>query len=343
MWVGGLRLLCDAPWDDNASGDGAAESSTRARRLVFAYHPHGLMPAAAAYFHLLPDFRRLFPGVRPVLLVASAIFAPPFLRDVLSWFGGRPIQRRTFSWAIKERHAVVVVPGGQQEMVWAYRVKRHKERCLVTGHLGFIKMAILHGAAVVPTLCFGCGFAGTRRLQWGFPISLVALCAPLSLVTGPCAMRMASHRVCRRGRSEADTAPPSVSRREIDSLTNLVDTPELHRMTYRRLGFPIPFIVVGKWGLLPFPKRRPQTFVVGKPIDVPPCPDLSRHIASGRAARAQREAGRRRAKSATLQTIAEGPDVGTSAGGARAQASAECLLQDGPSPQSLSLTPCPRL
>ena len=76
--------------------------------------PHGLYPIYAGLLPLTPAFRRaLPPRVRSVTLVASICMLPPVLRDIMQWLGGRVVARRTFVQSLRERHAVVVVPGGQ--------------------------------------------------------------------------------------------------------------------------------------------------------------------------------------------------------------------------------------
>ena len=42
--------------------------------------------------------------------------------------------------------------------------------------------------------------------------------------------------------------------------------------TYKKFGFPVPYLVVGRWTLTPFPRRTPLRFVVGAPIDPPEVP-----------------------------------------------------------------------
>ena len=42
--------------------------------------------------------------------------------------------------------------------------------------------------------------------------------------------------------------------------------------TYKKLGFPVPYLVVGRWGLTPFPKKTALRFVVGEPIAPPHVP-----------------------------------------------------------------------
>jgi hypothetical protein len=49
--------------------------------------------------------------------------------------------------------------------------------------------------------------------------------------------------------------------------------------TYKKLGFPLPYLVVGRWGVTPFPCRTQLKFVVGAPI-APPTVPLSGEVGS---------------------------------------------------------------
>ena len=40
---------------------------------------------------LLPGFKKLFPGIYPVPLVASVLFFTPIIRDFVSWCGVRQV------------------------------------------------------------------------------------------------------------------------------------------------------------------------------------------------------------------------------------------------------------
>ena len=54
----------------------------------------------------------------------------------------------------------------------------------------------------------------------------------------------------------------------------------LQAWTYKKFGFPVPYLVVGRWGLTPFPSKAPLRFIVGAPIPVPENPlgeKVSRH------------------------------------------------------------------
>ena len=53
---------------------------------------------------------------------------------------------------------------------------------------------------------------------------------------------------------------------EVSALQNPIDLPDLQKWTYKNLGFPIPYWVVGRWGVSPFPKREGLKFIIGEPI-----------------------------------------------------------------------------
>jgi 2-acylglycerol O-acyltransferase 2 len=204
-WLGSFEVVLDA---------GGAEFPAD-KRYIFGYAPHGLYPLGAAYLPLTPSFRRLLPGVRPATLTASVVFQLPLLRDILCWAGCRAVSRATFSRALRERGAVLVVPGGQAELVEAHRMVptggRPAECAVYTRHRGFVRVAAREGAALVPVVALG----------------------------------------------------------EVSSLSNVVSLPALQRWTYRRLGFPVPFLLAGWLRVTPLPAKTGLRYVVGCPIDPP--------------------------------------------------------------------------
>lgn len=199
LWLGSLDIIVEqgAQFDPG-------------NRYVFSYVPHGLYPLGAAYLPLLPTFQRLI-GIRPTTLVASVCFVIPVIRDILAWSGLRSVRRRTFVKALREEGAVLVVPGGQAELVEAHRMHHKKHFTVFTRHKGFVRIALQERAALVPIVVMG----------------------------------------------------------EVDSLRNLVTVPCLHRWSYKKLGFPFPFIMIGRRGVLPFPSQTGLKFIVGKPIEPP--------------------------------------------------------------------------
>ena len=62
---------------------------------------------------------------------------------------------------------------------------------------------------------------------------------------------------------------PVVVMGEVDALRNFVDMPRVQSWTYKKLGFPVPYLVVGRWGLSPLPRQTGLKFVIGEPIQPP--------------------------------------------------------------------------
>lgn len=56
---------------------------------------------------------------------------------------------------------------------------------------------------------------------------------------------------------------------ELASLRNLFDWPSMQLWSYKNLGFPIPYLVVGRWRFTPFPLQSRLKFIVGEPL-LPP-------------------------------------------------------------------------
>lgn len=76
----------------------------------------------------LPPFRAIAGAMRSVTVVASAIFYPPVIRDICSWCGLRVVARRTIIRALEDKGAVILVPGGQAELVLTWRMFRRNSR-----------------------------------------------------------------------------------------------------------------------------------------------------------------------------------------------------------------------
>lgn len=202
-WLGSYELRKD--------GDARFDPQ---QKYIFGYAPHSYYPIFAGVVPLTTTFRKLFPGLRPVPLSASVIFVCPLLRDIACWVGTRAVSRLTFKKALRERRSVIVVPGGQAELLEAYRIReRKREFVLVTKHKGFVRLAIKEQAHLVPFLVLG----------------------------------------------------------ELDSMWNIIENPTLARASYKVFGFPVPFLVVGKWHVLPLPnKSTGLRCIIGEPIKPPP-------------------------------------------------------------------------
>lgn len=142
-WHGSVRMI-----HDGAHGAGSTP-------LVFAYHPHSLIPAGAVWFHFLPQFGRRFENVKPVTLAASVLFKAPFVRELAAWLGVRSVSQEIFRSTLRHERAVVVCPGGQGEMCEHVGGLKEETITLCTKHRGFVRLAIEEKARLVPVVCFG--------------------------------------------------------------------------------------------------------------------------------------------------------------------------------------------
>lgn len=119
---------------------------------IMAFHPHGIMATSAMWITFTEQWHRLFPGVQPRVLTASVLHQIPLARDVIQTYGSREVTRQAFGSTLDERGSVLLVPGGQAEML-EQRAGRNEVR-VYSKHKGFIRVAIEHGTPLVPVLSF---------------------------------------------------------------------------------------------------------------------------------------------------------------------------------------------
>ena len=117
------------------------------------FHPHGVYAATCFWGVRNSAFRRRYPGVVLYPHVATIIFRTPFLRDIMQWCGVKDVSRASLDHSLRIGHSPILVPGGQAEMLMS-RARAPAERLCVK-HEGFIRLALKHGAPLVPVYCFG--------------------------------------------------------------------------------------------------------------------------------------------------------------------------------------------
>ena len=76
----------------------------------------------------------------------------PATRHFWWWLGVRPIDKANIHKLLGAKNSVVLVPGGNTEC----RVMKHGQETLyLRKRLGFVRLAINHGAPLVPAFAFG--------------------------------------------------------------------------------------------------------------------------------------------------------------------------------------------
>ena len=257
-WLGETCAWVLPRWFDNRLEVVLEDGATfdKEQRYVFGYVPHGLYPLGAAYLPLLPMWKRLLPGIRPPTLCASIVFVLPVLRDLLQWLGLRVVSKQTFIRTLEQRNSLIVVPGGQAELVLTSRFKSHREAAFYAGHKGFIRLALQQGARVCPILCFGeatslSNFVDTPRMH---QVRCGRMRVTWRQVACPDSLTGVSSALCLRF--------------ALSSIDAHVSSDSRFQWSYKKFGFPIPFMATGRWLVSPFPSRgQGLKFVIGKPIE----------------------------------------------------------------------------
>jgi len=123
---------------------------------VFGYHPHGIigMGAICTFATEATGFSQAFPGIKPHLLTLSTNFQIPIYRDILLALGICSVSKKSCSNILKAGpgYAITIVVGGAAESLSA---RPGTADLTLRRRLGFIKVAIQHGADLVPVFSFG--------------------------------------------------------------------------------------------------------------------------------------------------------------------------------------------
>ncbi|CAM2110516.1 unnamed protein product [Caretta caretta] len=125
------------------------------RSYVLGSHPHGIMcsGAAAAFCTEAPGFSRLFPGLRPCLALLAGLFHLPLYREYMMGLGMCPVSRPSLAFLLsRPGNAVAIVVGGAVESL---DCAPGQYRVTLRSRTGFVRLALQHGAALVPVYSFG--------------------------------------------------------------------------------------------------------------------------------------------------------------------------------------------
>ncbi|KUF95156.1 hypothetical protein AM588_10006081 [Phytophthora nicotianae] len=123
------------------------------KRYIFGFHPHGIIVLSRiAIFG--GSFEDVFPGITYRILGASPMFYIPLGRELCLWMGGVDASRSTGEKVLKEGSSIVVYPGGVSG-IFKTNPNSKETQLVLKNRLGFVKLAMNHGADLVPTFVFG--------------------------------------------------------------------------------------------------------------------------------------------------------------------------------------------
>ncbi|XP_042206558.1 2-acylglycerol O-acyltransferase 1-like isoform X2 [Homarus americanus] len=127
------------------------------KNYIMGYHPHGVL-SAGAFCHFATegtDFSKRFPGFTPYLLTLEAQYILPFYREYFMSTGAVSATRESMDYLLGREgsgRALCLVVGGAKESLDCHpgSVVLHLNK-----RKGFCKMALRHGASLVPMFSFG--------------------------------------------------------------------------------------------------------------------------------------------------------------------------------------------
>ncbi|KAK7069115.1 Diacylglycerol O-acyltransferase 2 [Halocaridina rubra] len=127
------------------------------KNYIMGYHPHGVL-SAGAFAHFGTEgtgFSKMFPGLTPYLLTLECHFKLPFYREFFMTSGAVSATRESMDYLLSKEgtgKALCLVVGGAKESLDCHpgQVILH-----LSQRKGFCKMALRHGASLVPMFCFG--------------------------------------------------------------------------------------------------------------------------------------------------------------------------------------------
>ncbi|XP_054851505.1 2-acylglycerol O-acyltransferase 3 [Eublepharis macularius] len=126
------------------------------RNYVLGSHPHGIICAGAfsTFCTEATGFSRTFPGLKSSLCLLSGLFHMPVYREYMMSSGMVPVSKRSLDFLLRggPGHAVVIVVGGAAESL---DCSPGEQRVRLQGRRGFVRLALQHGAALVPVYSFG--------------------------------------------------------------------------------------------------------------------------------------------------------------------------------------------
>eukprot|EP00070_Physeter_catodon_P024450 XP_023987530.1 diacylglycerol O-acyltransferase 2 isoform X1 [Physeter catodon] len=127
------------------------------RNYILGYHPHGIMGLGAFcnFSTEATEVSKKFPGIRPYLATLAGNFRIPVLREYLMSGGICPVNRDTIDYLLSKNgsgNAIIIVVGGAAESLSSMP---GKNAVTLRNRKGFVKLALRHGADLVPTYSFG--------------------------------------------------------------------------------------------------------------------------------------------------------------------------------------------
>ncbi|XP_070659357.1 2-acylglycerol O-acyltransferase 2-like [Bos indicus] len=157
MFVVPEHLLCSRPAVGTRILSWSRLPSWTLPDYLAAYRPHGVM-GIGTVTNLCTEgtgFSSIFPGIHPHLMTLNVFFQVPFIRDYIMLGGLVSADKESAAHILSREggsNLLSIVVGDIQESLDA---RPGAYKLVLRNHKGFIMLALMHGAALVPIFSFG--------------------------------------------------------------------------------------------------------------------------------------------------------------------------------------------
>lgn len=156
-WLGrlvtsGARLAANLVGVRIASLQGEGLAADPSKRYMYVWHPHGFVSYVPSFLmggmarSGEPHAREWFGTCAPLL------FNIPVLGEMYTIANARPVDRSSLELILSAGGTIAVQPGGIKEQA---ATRHDQEQAFFPKRLGFIRLAIKHGTALMPLYLFG--------------------------------------------------------------------------------------------------------------------------------------------------------------------------------------------
>ncbi|XP_055279686.1 2-acylglycerol O-acyltransferase 2-like [Moschus berezovskii] len=127
------------------------------QNYVAGFHPHGVL-SIGAFTNLCTEgtgFSSLFPGISSYLTTMNIFFWVPFFRDYIMQGGLVSSDKESIAHILSKKgggNLVGITVGGIKE---ALTTRPGANKLVLRSRKGFIRLALMHGAGLVPIFSFG--------------------------------------------------------------------------------------------------------------------------------------------------------------------------------------------
>ncbi|XP_054430206.1 acyl-CoA wax alcohol acyltransferase 2 [Pteronotus mesoamericanus] len=124
---------------------------------ILAYHPHGLL-CHSVFGSLATEgvgFSKIFPGITCYVLTLGIMFWVPVIRDYIMSVGSCSVSSASIDYLLTQKgtgNMLVTVVGGLAECKYSFP---GSTTLFLKNRTGFIRKALQHGVAVIPSYAFG--------------------------------------------------------------------------------------------------------------------------------------------------------------------------------------------